>query len=167
MVHTVRQYEGVTDHSPERKARSPRKIGGWLIGGAFALTVALAFLPTGEAWAVTVAAILVLVAGGLQFGGAMMFDKSGRADPAHAKAAVSRLVLLNMQAKRARLRAGRAFADQSGSALKASTGQLSVDLAYIEEGIALAARDWELFHPDVIAGLAEEVQKQDQEEETM
>lgn len=136
----------------------------WLVIGAFALTVALAFLPTEEGWGVTVAVILVLVAGGLQFGSAFIFDKAGRADPSLAKAAVGRLILLASQAKRARVRAENSFATETGAKSKTSVGQLSVDLSYIEEGIAAAAQDWALFHPDAIARLAEENQKQEEEE---
>lgn len=112
----------------------------------------------------TVAVILVLVAGGLQFGGAMFFDKHGRADPSLAKAAVGRLILLSSQTKRARLRAEKSFANDTGAKSRSSVGQLSVDLSYIEEGIAASAQDWALFHPDAIARLAEEDQKREEEE---
>jgi hypothetical protein len=140
-------------------------VGGWLIAGAFLLTVALAFMPTSQGWGVTVSVILVLVAGGLQFGGAFMFDRAGRADPSLAKSAVARLLLLNSQAQRARNRAEKAFDTETGAKLKASVGQLSVDLSYLEEGIGLSAQDWALFHPDAIARLAEQNQKQEEVEE--
>ncbi len=149
---------------PEPKRSSTRVIGGWLIGGAFMLTVALAFVPTGEAWGVTVAVILVLVAGGLQFGGAFMFNKAGRADPSLAKAAVRRLILLSDRTKRARLQAQEAFEVPSAAKSKLSLGQLSTALSYIEEEVGMAANDWALFHPDAIALLAEENQKQEDEE---
>ncbi|QOC25561.1 hypothetical protein IC744_04105 [Microbacterium hominis] len=76
---------------------------------------------------VTVAVILVLMGGGLRFGGAFMFDKAGRADPTFVRAAVGRLVLLTAQAKRARIRAEVAFDSESGAKLKSSVGQLSPD----------------------------------------
>ncbi|MFF2772968.1 hypothetical protein ACFVUP_38305 [Streptomyces bacillaris] len=113
----------------------------------------------------TVSVILVLVAGGLQFGGAFMFDRAGRADPSLAKSAVARLLLLNSQAQRARNRAEKAFDTETGAKLKASVGQLSVDLSYLQEGIGLSAQDWALFHPDAIARLAEQNQKQEEVEE--
>jgi hypothetical protein len=140
-------------------------VGGWLVAGAFLLTVALAFIPTGEGWGVTVAVILVLVTGGLQFGGAFMFDKAGRADPTLARAAVGRLVLLASQAKRARLRAENAFEIETGSKLKSSVGQLSVELSYLEEGASASAQEWALFHPEAIARLEEENQRQHIDEE--
>ncbi|GAA2014620.1 hypothetical protein [Microbacterium ulmi] len=147
-----------------RKRRSTRTVGGWLVAGAFLLTVALAFIPTGEGWGITVGVILVLVAGGLQFGGAFMFDKAGRADPSLANAAVGRLLLLTSQARRARVRAENAFATETGTKLRSSVGQLSVELSYLEEGMSASAQDWALFHPDAIARLAEEDQKQEPEE---
>lgn len=158
----------MTDAESPREPKTVRSrvVGGWLIAAAFALMVAIAFIPTGEGWGVTVSVILVLVAGGLQFGGAMIFDKAGRADPSLAKAAVGRLVLLASQAKRARARAENAFATESGQPLKASVGKLSVDLSYLEEGIGAAAQDWALFHPDAIARLAEENQKHEEEEQS-
>ncbi|MGY1551608.1 hypothetical protein ACW5CM_07450 [Microbacterium sp. A588] len=149
---------------PDPKRRSVPPIGGWLVAGAFLLTVALAFVPPGEKWSVAVQVLLVLVAGGLQFGGAFMFDKAGRADPSLVKAAVGRLVLLTSQAKRARVRAENALAGESGVKLKNSVGQLSVELSFLEEGITASAQDWGLFHPDAIAMLAEEDQKQEEEE---
>lgn len=157
--------DGVVPNAKPPRVRSTRTVGGWLIAGAFLLTVALAFVPTGEGWGVTVAVILVLVAGGLQFGGALMFDKAGRADPSLAKAAVGRLLLLTSQAKRARVRAESAFATETGTKLKSSVGQLSVELSYIEEGVSESAQDWALFHPDAIARLEEEVQKHEEEEQ--
>lgn len=158
IVPSLRQDSAVTKATPKEQKRRPRLAGGILIGVAFLLTIALAFVP-GEGAGVTVAVVLVLVAGALQFGGALLLDKSGRADPTHAKAAVSRLVLLASQAKRARLRAEHAFETQTGAPLKSSAGQLNVDLSYIEEGIALAAQDWALFHPDAIQKLDEEDQR--------
>jgi len=157
----------VTTGKPPKaqKSRSTRTVGIWLVAGAFLLTVALAFIPTGEGWGVTVAVILVLVAGGLQFGGAFMFDKAGRADPTLARAAVGRLVLLATQAKRARQRAEKAFETEAGAKMKSSVGQLSVELSFIEEGASASAQEWALFHPDAIERLAEENQKQDEEEE--
>jgi len=148
-----------------RTARSTRVAGGWLVAGAFLLTVALAFIPTGEEWGVTVAVILVLVAGGLQFGGAFMFDRAGRADPTLAKAAVGRLLLLASQTKRARQRAELAFETESGARLKSSVGQLSVELSFLEESAGASAREWALFHPDAGARLEEENQKQQMDEE--
>lgn len=144
-----------------RKSDSTRALGVWLIAASFLLTVALAFLPTDENWGVTVAVILVLITGGLQFGAAFVFDKSGRADPALAKAAVGRLLILTSRANRARLRAERAFEQQTGAKLKASVGQLSVELSAIEEDAAASAQEWALFHPDAIARLDEENQKHD------
>ncbi len=157
----------VTSEKPPRKKRgSSRVTGGLLIAGAFLLTVALAFVPPGEDGATAVQVLLVLVAGGLQFGGAFMFDKAGRADPTLARAAVGRLVLLATQAKRARLRAEQAFDSEAGTKLKSSVGQLSVELSYLEEGASASAQEWALFHPDAIQRLAEENQKQDEDEET-
>lgn len=157
----------MSDSKPdtERKSRSTRVVGVWLVVAAFMLTVALAFVPTDKSWGVTAAVILVLVAGGLQFGGAFMFDRSGRADPTLAKAAVGRLLLLTSQAKRARVRAEHAFDGETGAKLKSSVGQLSVELSFIEESAAASAQDWALFHPDAIARLDEENQKQEIEEE--
>jgi hypothetical protein len=156
----VRQYDIVSNPNPPRNARRrrPRAVGAWLVGGAFSLTVALAFVPTTEGWGVTVAVILVLVGGGLQFGGAFMFDKAGRADPTLVRAAVGRLILLTAQAKRARLRAEAAFDSESGPRLKASVGQLSVELSFLEEGASASAQEWALFHPDAIDVLASEDQ---------
>lgn len=151
----------------ERKSRSTRALGVWLVAAAFLLTVALAFVPTDKSWGVTVAVILVLVAGGLQFGGAFVFDRSGRADPTLAKAAVGRLLLLTSRAKRARIRAERAFEQETGARLRSSVGQLSAELSFIEEDAAASAQDWALFHPDAIARLEEENQKQDSEEEEL
>jgi hypothetical protein len=132
------------------------------VAGAFLLTVALAFVPTGEGWGVTVAVILVLVGGGLQFGGAFMFDKAGRADPTLVRAAVGRLVLLTAQAKRARMRAEVAFDSESGTKLKSSVGQLSVELSFLEEGASASAQEWALFHPDATDVLAMEDQKSEE-----
>lgn len=151
----------------EKKLHSARTLGVSLIAAAFLLTVALAFIPTDKSWGVTVAVILVLVAGGLQFGGAFVFDRSGRADPTLAKAAVGRLLLLTSRAKRARLRAERAFEQETGARLKTSVGQLSVELSFIEEDAAASAQDWALFHPDAIALLQEENQNQDSEKEEL
>lgn len=164
-VCAVSEYVIVSNARPPRSAmrRNPRTIGGWLLGGAFLLTVALAFVPTSEGWGVTVAVLLVLVGGGLQFGGALMFDKAGRADPTLVRAAVGRLLLLTTQAKRARMRAEAAFDSESGTKLKSSVGQLSVELSFLEEGASASAQEWALFHPDAIDVLASEDQKSGEE----
>ena len=159
------QNEVVTNSGsqPKPKRWTARHLGIALIAASFGLTIALAFLPSGEAWAVTIAVILVLVSGGLQFGGAFLFDKAGRADPTLARSAVGRLILLTAQANRARVRAENAFADETGARLKSSVGQLSVELSYLEEGIGASAQDWSLFHPDASDLLAEENQTHDRE----
>ena len=125
---------------------------------AFILTVVLAFVPEGKSWGITVSVVLVLAAGLLELGAAWVFDKAGRADPSLVKTAFGHLVLLAAQARRARVDADRAFEAESGTALKASIGKLTVHLSYIEEGIAISAQDWALFHPDATARLAEEDQ---------
>lgn len=158
----------MTIGEPPRRGqqRSPRPGGAWLVTGAFLLTIALAFVPTGENWSTAVQVGLVLATGGLQFGGAFLLDRAGRADPSLAKAAVGRLLLLTSQARRARVRAQIAFETEAGAGLKASVGQLSVELSFLEEGIGASAQDWALFHPDAIARLAEQSQSQEGVEES-
>ena len=102
--------------------------------------------------------LLIVVAAGFQAASAVAFGSSGRADPALARTAVRRLVELTARAQSARKVAQVAYESLSAVESKKTMGLISVELSYLEEGIAGGALDWAEFHPDAVRKLEEKTQ---------
>lgn len=98
--------------------------------------------------------LLVVITSVLQIASAASFSGNGRADPSLARSAVRRLLSLTERTGVARRLAEQAEFGTPAHAKKAM-GTLSVQLSFIEEGIADAAKDWAEFHPEAIKKLEE------------
>lgn len=155
---------------PDEPAVKPTRAESWsawwrryrrTVAGIALLTVSIAVLiymalrgsTTAPPTAIE-SALLVLVASGFQIASVFVFNGNGRADPTLASTAVRRLIALTNRAAEARLIAEAA---EFGTAteIKKAMGTLSVQLSYIEEGIAEGAKDWAEFHPEATRKLEE------------
>lgn len=102
--------------------------------------------------------LLVVLSSCLQIASVAVFNGNGRADPSLARSAVRRLIELTARAGQARIAAEQAYELSSPADAKKAMGLISVQLSYIEEGIAGGAKDWAEFHPDAIRKLEEKDQ---------
>src|SRR5689334_20014062 len=112
-----------------------------LLIGAFGLTVFLGVLSGSQkAPSRSTSALLVVLAGILQIASASQFNAIGRADPALARATVRRLLRMGTRTHQARLLAEECFETSSPNAqeLRRTMGILSVELSWVEEGLAEA-----------------------------
>lgn len=102
--------------------------------------------------------LLVAISSGLQIASVAVFNGNGRADPSLARSAVRRLIELTARASKARILAEHAYELSTPADAKRVMGLMSVELSYIEEGIAGGAKDWAEFHPEAIKKLEEKDQ---------
>lgn len=138
-----------------RKSRRGLLGAGLFIVG-FAITVYFAIATsTTEPPTPGESGLLVVLAAVFQAGSIYVFNGAGRADPSLARTAVRRLIELTARAKAARIHAENTYETASAAESKRVMGLISVELSYLEEGIAGAAKDWAEFHPDAIKKLEE------------
>ena len=131
-------------------------VGGSLVAIGALLSVAVAVLGSRHTPpSASIQGLLAFVAIVIQVAAASTFARLGRADPALARSAASRLLRLARRAVEARQLA-EGIAEQQGGpqAHKAAAGRLSVHLSYLEEGFVESVEDWRSFHPDAV-GIAE------------
>ena len=131
-------------------------LGTGLFVVGFAVTIYLAMqTSTTEPPTAAESGLLVVLAAVFQAGSIYVFNGAGRADPSLARTAVRRLIELTARAKAARIHAESTYEAANAAESKRVMGLISVELSYIEEGIAGAAKDWAEFHPDAIKKLEE------------
>ena len=120
-----------------------------MIAAAFATTVLIAVLGSlGVGWLALV--LLTVLAGILQYLGASMLNKSGKADPSLARASVRRLLQLAARAHAATANAQRVYEEGRAADLRLQMGVLSATLSFIEEDAVQAIADWREFHEDAL-----------------
>lgn len=98
-------------------------------------------------------ALLVVLAGGFQVAGASRFHAIGRADPGLARAAVRRLIKMVRRTQQARLVAETAYDGSNAADMRKAMGRVSVELSWIEEGLADGIDDWNEFHKNALREL--------------
>lgn len=122
-----------------------------MIALGFVATVLIAVFGETADWAVLL--LLTLLAGFFQLAGAVLLNKSGKADPTLARASVRRLYALAVRARDAKLVAEAAYEQGSAAGSKKLMGKLSSEMSYLEEGAVQAIEDWREFHKDALADI--------------
>jgi hypothetical protein len=126
-------------------------------GVGFAITLALAVWASGDKPPNgSQSALLVILAGLFQLGGATALRLVGRPDPSLARSAVRDLFRISRRAQEARGLAETAVDGASPEDLKMLMGHISVHLSYIEEGMVESLEKWRDFDHDAFRRLDEE-----------
>jgi predicted alpha/beta-fold hydrolase len=129
---------------------------GLFLGG-FALTIWLGVSGastrplTGER-----AALLVVLAGFFQLGGASLLHKVGKAEPSLARTAVRALLRQARRAQQAEQVAQSAFETGSAAERTQALGAVSVHLSYLAEGAVESIAHWQEFHSQALEAVLKE-----------
>lgn len=121
--------------------------GAALAALGFLVTVALAVLSSQPSPSpASIALLLVLLAGILQFGSARLFHSVGRADPGLARSSVRRLLRMGQRAAQAESEVQSALEIGTVADQRDALGRVSVHLSYLQEGLMYQTQDWMEFH---------------------
>lgn len=131
--------------------KKPTHQAGLLVAVGFVATALIAVLGDHAEWPVLL--LLTLLAGVFQVAGAVLLNRTGKADPTLARASVRRLLALAVRAREAKLVAEAAYEQGSAADSKKLMGKLSSEMSYLEESAVQAIEDWREFHKDALADI--------------
>ncbi|MCA1832117.1 MAG: hypothetical protein ABR548_05145 [Actinomycetota bacterium] len=133
-----------------------QRLAASAVGVGFLVTLGLGIWAAGDSPPNGAQSALLVVLGGLfQVGGAGYFYRSGRSDPSLARSTVRKLAAMTSRARDAEQLAESGFDSANAAELRKITGRLSVHLSYLREDLELTIHTWREIHPGALRDLVE------------